>query len=393
MENNDIREAIESSINQVEGSDSQNTTPQDTTEAQSSPSERPRGPDGRFVKSESVQGPAEEPTAGPSAGDAPAKTPEKKVLEAAKGPAAQDQAKAPAEVQTKEPGAPENRPLKPPASLTPAAREHWASVHPEIQREFLRREQEIQRALQQTAGARQFTQKMTEVLNPYLPLIQGNGGDPFSFIGNLLHASNALTYGAPQFKAQVVAELVKQFGVNIEMLDAALAGLPVSGDGQQQEQLLPKVQQMLHQQLAPVHQFISQIESQRRQAFESAYEKERETVERLASDPKYEFLDDVRDIMADLMEISAQRGIDLGYEEAYEQACRLHPEVKRVIVSRNSAHQQQSQAAKMTEAAQRAKTAAVSVSGAPAVGVPKAPEAPTGDLRASIEAAISALSG
>jgi hypothetical protein len=351
--------------------------------AASGGSDRPRHPDGRFAPKAA----AAEPKAAPEPPPAPTKA----------QPTAADAAAAAKKAADEATNATQRQALRPPQSLKPQEREAWSKADPVLQEAFVRREREVQQALQTSAGARQFTQRMTEVLNPYLPLIQANGGDPFRYVGNLLHAANALTHGAPQFKAQVVAELVRQFGVDIEMLDAALAGLPVPerSAGAPVQQLLPQVQQIVQQQLAPVQQFIGQIAQQRQQAYQRAYEAEVNALEKFASDPQHEFLDDVRDIMADLIEVAAQRGIDLSYEDAYRQACQLHPDVRKVIMSRNSNTQTQNAAQQMTLAAQRAKSAAVSVSGAPATGVPgNAPAAsPAMDLRASIEAAIAAQAG
>jgi hypothetical protein len=396
MEEPTIRETLESAIESVDSASS--TTPAsppppaaeppsasagsagETSEpsppADEPKTDRPRNPDGTFAPKQGTDVPKP---------GLPPTPPAPKSPDAAKKPAEG----APAEQ-------PQQKTLRPPQSLKPAEREAFMSASPVLQEALVRREKEIQQALQQTAGARQFTQRMTEVLQPYIPLIQANGGDPFQFVGNLLYASNALTHGSPKFKAEVVASLIHQFGVDIEMLDSVLAGLPVqSQKPAADQQILPQVQQLVQQQLAPVQQLLGQIQQQRQQAFQAAYQKETQSLEQFAADPKHEFFEDVREIMADLVEVAASRGYELSYEDAYAQACQLHPDVRSVIMSRNSNAQLQNTAQSLTAAAQRAKAAAVSVAGGPASGVPGG--APAGgaapSIRASIEQAIAAQAG
>jgi hypothetical protein len=91
--------------------------------------------------------------------------------------------------------------------------------------------------------------------------------------------------------------------------------------------------------------------------------------------------------MADLIEAEARRGKALTYQEAYEQACWLHPDLRKAMIQR-----QQAQAAGAAQnAAAKARAAAVSVSGAPALAAPSAGQDLS--LRDTISAAIDAVSG
>ena len=94
-----------------------------------------------------------------------------------------------------------------------------------------------------------------------------------------------------------------------------------------------------------------------------------------------EFGNDVREDMADLMETASKRGQNLTLEEAYKKACLLNDRVRTVLQGRLQAQGAQQQ----TQAAQRAKAAAVSVSGAAPKG---ALQQPSTDVRSAIEAAI-----
>ena len=97
---------------------------------------------------------------------------------------------------------------------------------------------------------------------------------------------------------------------------------------------------------------------------------------------KHEFYGDVRKQMADMMEVAERHGQEMSLEEAYQSCCMLHPEIKRIIVGRQSQQSAQS----LTQAAQRSKNAAVSVRGAAPVGNPN--QAEPSSIRDAIEAAI-----
>ena len=105
-----------------------------------------------------------------------------------------------------------------------------------------------------------------------------------------------------------------------------------------------------------------------------------------AADPANEFFNDLRGIMADIVEVADRQGQTLPLKDVYIRAAMLHPEVSKVIIAR----QQGVNARQLTQAAQRAKGAAVSVRGSAPVGGLNGAE-PT-SIRESIEAAIESHS-
>jgi hypothetical protein len=175
---------------------------------------------------------------------------------------------------------------------------------------------------------------------------------------------------------------VKQFGVGrfgqgfIESLDSALAGEVPRVDPVQNQ-----VQQALQQQLAPVQQFMSQF--QQAQAVQQQRMQQEAVGEVQTFLERAEFGEDVREEMADILEVAQRRGRDLSLQDAYKQACLVNPRVRSVLEQRAKARGAQ----QLTGAAQKARSAAVSVSGAPTIAGPKSD--PT-DVRSAIEAAIAA---
>lgn len=270
-----------------------------------------------------------------------------------------------------------NKQDRAPASWRPDMREHWGAIPEPVRAEIQRREVEVQRTLQESAEARKGYDAVMKTIAPYEHFIRAENSNPLQAIQNLMGTAATLRVGTPAEKAGLVAGLVKQYGIDINMLDSALAGQPVQ-DPQQ-----TAIDQVINQRLAPVQQMFqqfqqAQMENQQRQT-QAAYSE----VEQFLS--RAEFGNDVRQEMADLIESAARRGENLTLQDAYKKACLLNDNVRAAIGQRMKSRGLQNQ----TQAAQRARSTAVSVTGAAPVGAMK--QDPT-DIRSSIEAAIAASS-
>jgi hypothetical protein len=269
-----------------------------------------------------------------------------------------------------------------PASWRPDVREHWSKLPPEVRAEVARREREMQSTLQETAEARRFTEQLQNVIRPYEMFIKAENSNPLQAIDNLMSTAAKLRTGTAPELAQLVAGMVKQFGVGrfgqgfIESLDSALAGEVPRVDPVQNQ-----VQQALQQQLAPVQQFMSQF--QQAQAVQQQRMQQEAVGEVQTFLERAEFGEDVREEMADILEVAQRRGRELSLQDAYKQACLVNPRVRAVLEQRAKTRGAQ----QLTGAAQKARSAAVSVSGAPTLSGPKSD--PT-DVRSAIEAAIAA---
>lgn len=271
-----------------------------------------------------------------------------------------------------------------PVSWRPNVREHWAALPAEVRAEVARREQEVQRTLQETAEARKYADAINRVVAPYEMFIKAENSNPLQAIDNMMATAARLRTGTGPETAGLIAQLVTQFGVGrfgnqfIEQLDSALAGNTPRQDPQQ-----AAVQQAVQQQLAPVQQFMSQFQQAQQQQRQRAQEQAQGEVMQFLE--QAEFGEDVREEMADIIEVSQKRGRQLSLQEAYQQACLVNPDVRATLQARSRARGAQA----TTGAAQRARAAAVSISGAPAVS---APQATASDVRSAIEAAIAANS-
>lgn len=372
-EDNDLRGDIEAALGAGGDDDPGHSAPEpggeqqpappgpetDSTPAAAKPGEAPvRDSMGRFVpragKVETGQEPAGAPAA-PQAGVDPTQPPIGQPAPAQAAPQA----------------------VPAPTGWSVGAREHWAATPPAVQQEVQRREYEMARYVNDTAPARQLGERFFQAVQPFMPTIQAEGVDPLTAVTNLMQVSTRLRMGTPGEKAATIAQIVQAYGVDIQALDSALAGQPLPAQAQGVDPNY--VQQAVQQALAPLYQAAQQRQYQVAQQADGAARTE---LQAFAADPKNRFFNDLRESMADMIEVAQRQGYDLSLEDAYQRAGLLHPEISKVMM----AERQGVNAHQLTQAAQRAKAAAVSVRGAAPVGNPNGAE--PSSIRESIEAAI-----
>ena len=245
-----------------------------------------------------------------------------------------------------------------PKSLSPAAREAWKDLPEAVKTDIAKREADYEKGIVQYADNAKRAEAMDRSLAPFQQLFAMNGGGPQQTLEPLLQTASVLQMGSPQQKAQTAANLIKQFGVDIRMLDGMLVG------EQPQQSQQDIINQAVQQAVAPYQQQVQQQKHQQQQAVNNE-------VNQFAA--QNEFYGDVSDTMADLMEMAAKRGRELTMQDAYDQACRIHPQISQVLAGR--------QAQSVTAPRQNA---AVSISGSPGGG---GDSRPADSIRGQIEAA------
>lgn len=267
-----------------------------------------------------------------------------------------------------------------PASWRPDIREHWGSLPEPVRAEIQRRETEVARTLQETADARKTAEAVMKTIEPYQAFIRAENSNPLQAIDNLMSTAARLRTGTAPELAQMVAGIVNQFGIGrfgngfIEMLDGALAGQTPQQDPQQLA-----IQQVLDQRLAPMQSMLTQFQQAQQMRQQQAEQAAQSEVAAFLE--RAEFGNDVREDMADLIEAAQRRGQTLSLPEAYKKACLMNDTVRSVISQRIKSQGAQ----QTTQAAQKAKSTAVQVSGAAPRGALKQEST---DVRSAIEAAI-----
>jgi len=275
---------------------------------------------------------------------------------------------------------------KAPQAWKPEAREHWDAIPEQARREIVRHEQQVKEAIRDTVQARQFAQAVQQTLQPYQHFIKAENSNPIQAIDNLMGTAAALRTGNAEQVADLVTQITTQFGTGrfgkefIQKLDEKLSGKAPKPENPE----ITALKQQYEQELAPLKQMQQQMQQQQTYYQQQEQQATQAELQQFAS--QAEFLDDVRMDMADLMDMAANKGKEISFQEAYDRACWANPEIRSVLTKR----QQSEQAQQVNQQAQKAKRAAVSVSGS--APLPGTQSSNAQSLRDDIEFAFGNLS-
>lgn len=216
---------------------------------------------------------------------------------------------------------------KPPVGWGPDAREGWNSIPKAAQDQITKREREVDDAIRNTSDARKSHAGLQQLTQTYGAVMAAEGAThPLQAFDTLMQTVSQLRMGSPQQKAQTVAELIAHFGVDIGALDNTLVGERAEPSPEQQ------MGHMIDQRMEPVNQMMGQLAGMQQQRHVTQNQEVGQEVEAFAQ--KNEFLNDVRNDMADLMDMATQRGQAMDLQEAYDKACQVNPQVQAVIRQR-----------------------------------------------------------
>jgi len=249
----------------------------------------------------------------------------------------------------------EDKLVRAPASWKPEEAQHWTKAPKEVREAVMRREAEIQRGMQEASSSRRAVETIQEVIGPYVHNLQAAKSDAVTAIKTFFQYDNTLRHGTNLEKAQMMTQLIKNYGVDIEALDSALAGAaPRPEDATQSA-----IQQALQRELAPIREMMANQRRAQEQHQMQVQENVRTDLGRFAeTNPHF---DAVRIDMADLLDIAAAQGRELTLKEAYERACWQNPQIRSILLAEQSRTAGKTQ----TQQAQQARRAAVSVRNTP----------------------------
>ena len=216
-----------------------------------------------------------------------------------------------------------------PKGLSPGMRDHWRNLDQQTKDEFKRYEERIGGMAQKYAHDARRAQAMDKAMAPYQQLMAMNGG-PQNIIPALLQTGTALQTGNDVERARTVAGLISQFKVDPAQVADFLKG--------QQPQRNPEsqVQELVQKQLAPIQQELAQYQQRDQQMRQQGQKQLMDEVQAFAQDSANEFYGRVRESMADIMDVAARQGREMGLKEAYEAACYQDPEIRKVMLARQS---------------------------------------------------------
>jgi len=220
--------------------------------------------------------------------------------------------------------------LKAPTGWTPKERENWSKVPPDLQQRISAREQEMDDLMANTKDSRVVHERMSQLANSYAPVLAAEGvNDPVQAAEGLFKTVAQLRMGSAAQKAQTIAQLVNHYGVDITSLDNALVGVEQPVASQTSE-----VEQRVAEQMQPFNQVMEMLQKASTEKTEAAKTDAAAAVTQFAANA--EFINDVRNPMADLIDAASARGQDLSLEKAYNMACLLDPEISQVLEQRKA---------------------------------------------------------
>lgn len=258
-----------------------------------------------------------------------------------------------------------------PNSWKAEVRENWAALPPTVQDEIIRREREHDTLMQENATNRNTAKEYESVVAPFMNNIRAEGVSPAVAVTNLLQTAASLQGGSALVKAQTITRLIGAYGVDIQTLSDVLTDKyqPTEED---------KIATEVQKRMQPYQQHLNQ-QNQYTQNQEVQYTNNIKAETDVWAEGA-EFVNDVGGLMADLLEGASRRGATLTLDDAYGQACKIHPDISKIITQREAAT-----AAKANAKNNRGKRiAGTSVTGA---GVGASSAAVPNTIRGALEAA------
>lgn len=217
-----------------------------------------------------------------------------------------------------------------PIGFSPESREKWADVPELVKEQIQKRETEITEALANTGEYRRTHTALEDLAKSYAPILAAEGANtPMQAIEGLFRTVAELRVGSPQQIATKMATLIGHYGVDIGMLDQALAGQPV------QSTEMSEMQKMLDSRLAPIQDYMKNQGNTARVANEASQQIVNTELQEFAKSA--EFLNDVRNDMADFIDNASKQGRKMDFKEAYDKACAMHPTIGKILTERTTA--------------------------------------------------------
>jgi len=211
-------------------------------------------------------------------------------------------------------------------------KEYWESfdkLDPKLASYINEREHQIHTGIEQYREKAQLAQTFESIAAPYMETMRSQGKTPVQKFSELLQAENMLQNGSPEQKAQMFQNLAQVYGVNLGQQTQQY----------QQPQFDPRmVEEIVNNKL------VEQTTQSQLNDF-------------LKSPPEH--FESVANDMIQLL----QADMANSYQDAYDKAVRLHPEIYDQIIAKQQESQMAKLASKSNEAAKAAKSKAVSVKG------------------------------
>lgn len=238
----------------------------------------------------------------------------------------------------------------------------WGALPPEVQAEIARRESDVEKRFTTMDEERNFAKKMKDVITPYMPIIQSEGGTPEGAVRDLLNTAFILRQGTPQQKMNVIIGTARKFGVDLQ-------GAIQASNQPQQVDHVAIARDIARQELDSYKQ---QQESEKIQA----------VIEAFASDPQNVHYDKVKPVMAALLTSGAAKDM----KDAYDKAINSDPEIRASLQAEKQKADEAERIAQKKAKAEASRYAASSVKGSSPLNGVDVTKIPKRSLRDELKA-------
>jgi hypothetical protein len=212
---------------------------------------------------------------------------------------------------------------KPPIDWSPALREEFSKLPDTVKKAISQREGAVATLMQRVSGERRTAQEFRHLVSEYQTLMAAEGvQDPLQGMRGLLATTSVLASGTPQNKAAKIADLIRHYGVDVNILDQALVGEVQTAPPPPSD---PRIDWLFNRFQQAEQESQYQIQAQANQ-----------TIHEFSADPKNEFFDLVRGDMADILDLKTARGETINLNEAYDRACAMNPEITATLAQRRA---------------------------------------------------------
>jgi hypothetical protein len=268
-------------------------------------------------------------------------------------PDAETQTAGPQEIADQpetEAAAPDHMPASsPPRSWSETAQKDWATASPALREAVMKREAEMSRGAEQWAQQRNALEPIAQAVAPYAQKYALRGQHPAMAVQQLLAVQDLLE----RDPVEGIAYVARSYGVDLRQYAAAYDQATRSQQPQD-----PQVRQ-LSEQLAQVQGYLQQQANGQQQQEMSRIQHEIMAFESDAA--AHPYFAAVRPAMAQLM----QTGVSASLQDAYDHACWAIPEIRARLLQEQRRAESTQRSKSERDAAERARRAGVSVSGAP----------------------------
>ena len=225
-------------------------------------------------------------------------------------------------------GHPKNS-LKAPVDWSPEERNDWVKIPRHLQEKIVAREKHIADTVANTKDARNTHDFFSNLNQSFAPILAAEGLNVQQATQNLFNTAATLRMGSPQAKASMLADMVKEYGVDIVALDDALTGRMPNVDPEE-----ARIEKLVNERMQPYQQQMQQQQHAQQQENQQQHDQKVQEVQAFAE--KNEFLGDVYEDMAQMIEFATSKGQSLDLQTAYDRAVMMRPDIQRVVDSRKA---------------------------------------------------------